>query len=210
VVASGNNQKPEALKKQQEQFIPGEHYIVLDKPVPTRDSSKVEVVEAFSYGCPHCYRVEPMIAQWREQQVSDVDFWQFPAVWSQVMRLYARTFYTAEMLKVAETMHLPLFTAILLEQKQLSNESELAGFFVKHGVDKKDFTKAYNSSTVEKQVKQAEVRVRRYKLASVPEIVVNGKYRVDPMRAGGRTQMLAVVDFLVNKERALLKKQTMN
>jgi thiol:disulfide interchange protein DsbA len=68
------------LEKKQEQLIPGEHYTVLDKPVPTRDSSKVEVVIAFSYGCTHCYDIEPLIAQWRKRQVINVDFWYFAAV----------------------------------------------------------------------------------------------------------------------------------
>jgi thiol:disulfide interchange protein DsbA len=48
--------------------------------------------------------------------------------------------------------------------------------------------------------------VRLYKPVGVPEIIVNGKYRIDRMRAGGLTEMLAVAEFLVNKERAMLKK----
>jgi thiol:disulfide interchange protein DsbA len=194
------------LSAKREQFISGVHYVVLDKPVPIRDSSKVEVVEAFSYGCPHCFGFESLMAQWRKEQASDVDFWIFPAVWNELMKLYARAFYAIQELNVAEKMHFPLFTAIVIEQKTLSNESELADFFATYGVDKKAFVKAFNSVSVENQVKQAEARVRSYHLASVPEIVVNGKYRIDPMRAGGRAQMLAVVDFLVNKERAMLKK----
>ena len=206
MVAQVKEKKVGASEHQQEQFIADEHYVVLDKPVPTRDSSKVEVVEMFSYGCPHCYEFEPLIKAWGDQQASDVDLWYFPAVWNKSMKLFAQAFYVAHELNVADKVHIPLFTTIVIEQKSIRNESDLAEFFVQHGVEKRSFTEVFNSTNIENQVKQAEARVRSYKPAGAPEIIVNGKYRVDRMRAGGQTEMLAVVDFLINKERAMLKK----
>lgn len=206
VVILSAKRKGSTSAQGQERFIAGEHYVVLDKPVATRDGSKIEVVEMFSYGCPHCYEFEPLIKHWGEQQASDVDFWFFPAVWNEPMKLYARAFYAAQELDVAEKIHHPLFTAIVIEQKNVSNEKDLADFFAKHGVDKTAFTRAFNSTLVKNQVKWAEARVHSYKPASVPEIVVNGKYRIDRMRAGGQTEMLAVADYLIHKERALLNK----
>lgn len=196
----------QASKKNQEPFIAGEHYVVLDKPVATRDSGKIEVVELFSYGCPHCYEFESQIKEWSRRQAGDVDFWFFPAVWNEPMKLHARAFYAARELNVAEKIHLPLFNALVIEQKKIGNENELADFFAQQGVDKKTFTEAYKSSVVETQVREAEARVRRYQPAGVPEIIVNGKYRIDRMRAGGQKEMLAVADYLINKERGLLKK----
>ena len=186
-------------------FVEGEHYVVLDRPVPTRDSSKVEVVEMFSYGCPHCYEFETPIKAWSKQQSGDVDFRVFPAVWNKSMELYAGAFYAARELKITDKIHQPLFTAIVIEQKSIRKESDLAEFFAKHGVDKKVFTEAFNSTAVKTRVKHAEERVRLYKPVGVPEIVVNGKYRIDRMRAGGLTEMLTVAEFLINKERAGLK-----
>ena len=204
-VAPVNEKKADA-SEQQEQFIAGEHYMVLDEPVDTRDSRRIEVVEMFSYGCPHCYEFEPLIKAWGQQQASDVDFWYFPAVWNKSMELFARAFYAARALNVAHKIHIPLFNTIVIEQKSIANESDLAVFFAQHGVEKKSITEAFNSTDVEDQIKQAEARVRSYKPAGAPEIIVNGKYRIDRMRAGGLTEMLAVVDFLINKERAMLKK----
>lgn len=201
VVVEANEKEADVLLHKQERFIAGEHYTVLDKPVRTRDSNKIEVVEIFSYGCPHCYEFEPLIKQWSKQQSSEVDFWFFPAVWNESMKVFARAFYAAHELNVAKKIHLPLFTAIVIEQIKISQENELADFFAKFGVDKKAFSKAYNSIETEYQVKLAEIRVRSYKPAGVPEIIVNGKYRIDRMRAGGQKEMLAVIDFLVNKER---------
>lgn len=206
VVLSATRQGGESMAMKPQNFIEGDHYVLLDKPIATRDSSKVEVVEAFAYGCPYCFSIEPVLAQWRDQQVADVDFWNFPAVWNDPMKLFARAFYAAQQLGVAETIHLPLFTAVVVVQKKLSNETDLANFFAKYGVDKAAFSKAFKSTAVTSQVEQSETLVKSYDLASVPQIVVNGKYRIDPMRAGGRAEMLDVVNFLVEKERASLKK----
>jgi cyclophilin family peptidyl-prolyl cis-trans isomerase len=204
--AEATEQKADASVQKQHAFVAGEHYIVLDEPVATRDSSKVEVVEMFSYGCSHCYEFEPLIKQWGKQQAGDVDFWFFPAVWSKAMKLYAKAFYVANELDVAGKIHFPLFTAVVIDQKSIRNENDLADFFASYGVGKKAFTEAFNSTVVADQVKQAEERVRSYKPAGVPEVVVNGKYRVDRMRAGGQKAMLEVIDYLVEKERAALEK----
>ena len=191
-----------------ERYIAGQHYTVLKQAVPTRDAGKVEVVKAFSYGCTPCYSLEPVIAQWYQQQSSDVDFWQFPAVWNEPMKLYAKTFFAAEQLGVLGKTHVPLFTAIVVQQKKLSNEEELAEFFAQQGISRDAFTQAFNSASVAREVDRAEKRVRSYNLASAPEFIVNGKYRVDRMRAGGPAEMLEVVSFLVAKERELLRGTT--
>ncbi len=195
-----------ASEKKQKSYVEGVHYVVLDEPVATRDNSKIEVVEMFSYGCSHCYEFEPLVKKWSKQQSSDIDFWFFPAVWNEPMKLFAQAFYAADELNITDKIHVPLFTAIVIEQKNIRNKNDIINFFVEHGVDENTFIEAFNSMAVESQVKQAELRVREYKPAGAPEVVVNGKYRVDRMRAGGQEEMLAVVDFLINKERVRLNK----
>ena len=194
-------------EEKKERFIAGEHFIVLDSPVGTRDSSKIEVVEMFSYGCPHCYEFEPLIRDWSSKQAGDIDFSFVPAIWNKPMELYARAFLVAHALNVVDEIHQPLFTAIVIEQRSIKDESDLAEFFAVRGVDRDAFTGTFNSMLVDMQVKQIAERVRRYSPAGVPEIVVNGKYRVDRMRAGGQSQMLDVVDFLIEKEREVLREQ---
>ena len=195
-----------ASEKKQKSYVEGVHYVVLDEPVATRDNSKIEVVEMFSYGCPHCYEFDSLVKKWSKQQNSEIDFWFFPAVWNEPMKLFAQAFYAADELNIIDKIHVPLFTSVVIEQKSIRNENDMINFFVEHGVDENTFIEAFNSMAVESQVKQAELRVREYKPAGVPEIVVNGKYRVDRMRAGGQQEMLAVVDFLINKERIRLNK----
>ena len=121
------------------------------------------------------------------------------------MKLYAKAFYTAEKLNILDKIHQPLFTAIVIDQKRISTMADVGLFFAKYGIDKNVFTKAYQSPEVSNKVKQAKANVLKYKIGSVPEVIVNGKYRLDRMRAGGNKGMLAVIDHLVKKERALLE-----
>jgi cyclophilin family peptidyl-prolyl cis-trans isomerase/protein-disulfide isomerase len=188
-----------------ELFEAGDDYVVLERPVPTRDRNRIEVVEMFSYGCPHCYEFEPMVREWSDRQAEDVDFWFFHAVWSEAMKLYARAFYTAKQLGVGDRIHAPLFTALVQEHRSIRNEADLADFFAARGVDKAAFTEAFNSDEVDQGVQYAEQRVRLYHPSGVPEIVVNGKYRVDRMHAGGLAEMLTITEFLVDRERKALQ-----
>jgi thiol:disulfide interchange protein DsbA len=185
-------------------FVEGVHYRVLHKPVPTRDSSKIEVVEMFSYGCPHCYEFEPFIKDWARHQGNEIDFWFFPAVWNKPMNMFARAYYAAEKLKVLDKTHMPLFTALVIQHKTIRNENDLADFFAKYGVDRENFLETINSDSVKEQAKHAESLVKKYKPVGTPEVVINGKYRVDRMHAGGITEMLSVIDFLIEKERKSL------
>ena len=150
--------------------------------------------------------MEASINAWSKKHKDDVDFWTFPAVWNKSMNLFARAFYVSLELNALEQTHLPLFSEIVVKQTKMSNENEIAAFYEKQGVDKQAVLKAFDSAKVVNRAKQAEQRVRIYKPAGVPEIIVNGKYRIDRMRAGGLAEMLVVADFLINKERDLINK----
>lgn len=186
--------------------VPSKNYIVLDQPVRTRDSSKVEVVEVFWYGCSHCYSFEPLIKQWKKRKPDYVDFWQSPAMWNGTMKTHAAMFYTAEILGVMDKLHGPIFTAMNVERKRLATAGEIEDLFADYGVDRQAFGKTFKSFSVNSMVKQADARARSYKITGTPEIVVNGKYRVSARLAGGQAEMLKVVDFLIEKERAQLVK----
>jgi len=191
----------------EEQFVAGKHYQVLDQPVRTRDSSKVEVVEVFWYGCSHCYSFEPLVKQWHARQPDDVDFWQSPAIWNGAMETHARMFFTAKSLGIFDKIHEPLFTLMNVERKRLTDTDDIEDVFADFGIDREEFRKTFKSFSVNSQVKQANARARSYKISGTPELVVNGKYRVSGREAGGQMEMLKVVDFLVNKERASLVAQ---
>jgi thiol:disulfide interchange protein DsbA len=179
----------------------GKHYEVLPYPVRTRDESKVEVVELFWYGCPHCYSFNPLIHSWAEKQDAGVDFWLSPAVFGKDWKVHAQAFYALEALGVREKMHQPFFDALVRDRKRLTNEDQLAAFFASQGVTEEDFRKAYNSFSVKSKVDQADARGKSYRATGVPAMIVNGKYRISASSAGSNEAMLEVIDYLVAKER---------
>lgn len=188
-----------------EKYVAGTHYTELAAPVNTNDSSKVEVLEAFWYGCSHCFRFEPLIANWEATAGEDVDFVRFPAMWNALMEIHAQVYYTAEAMDALDTVHESVFNAINIEGNRLQNENQIGALFAKYGISEEDFSKVFNSFTVRTKVNQAKQRMQAYEIRSTPNMIVNGKYLV----ATGETvrtqaEMLEVVDFLVEKERQQL------
>lgn len=183
-------------------YVEGKEYVRLPQAVRTADPSRIEVVEVFWYGCIHCFHLEPLISDWKKTLKPDVDFHGSPAIWNQTMAVHAQAFYAAQALGVLDKMHEPLFTALNVDRKKLDNENELAAFFAAHGVKEDDFRKAFSSFGVQSSVKQADARARSYGITGTPELVVEGKYRVSGKTAGTPSEMLKVVDFLIEKERA--------
>ena len=185
-----------------ERFIAGTHYQEIANPVNTKDSSRVEVIEAFWYGCSHCFRFEPLIADWEENKPDDVDFVRFPALWNGLMKVHAQVYYAAEALNSVNVLHEHIFNAINVERNMLQNEDQIAELFAQHGISQSDFESAFNSFSVRTKVNQAEKRMSDYGIRSTPNMIVNGKYLV-ATGENVRTQqeMLEIVDFLVEKER---------
>jgi len=161
---------------------------------------KVEVVELFWYGCPHCFRFEPYIERWLPTVKDRVDFIRLPAILRPSWAIHAKAFYTAKALGVFDQIHRPLFDAIHVEKRHLGDEDSLADFFAEHGVDKAAFHKAFNSFSVDSEVKRAMQMTRRYRAMGTPAMVVDGKYLTDPGMANGFVNILKVVDSLVDKE----------
>lgn len=188
-----------------EKYVAGTHYTELQAPVNTNDSSKVEVLEAFWYGCSHCFRFEPLIANWEATAGEDVDFVRFPAMWNALMEIHAQVYYTAEAMDALDIVHEPVFNAINIEGNRLQNENQIGALFAKYGISEEDFSKVFNSFTVRTKVNQAKQRMQAYEIRSTPNMIVNGKYLVTTGETV-RTQadMLEVVDFLVEKERQQL------
>ena len=184
-------------------YVEGEHYDVIS-PAVRASSEKIEVTEFFWYGCGHCYNFEPQLSQWKKSLPEDVELKGSPAIWNRLMEIHAKAFYTAEVLGVLDQVHMPIFQALNVDRKRLASEDELASIFAANGVAKDDFKKAFNSFGVGSQVRQANARARSAKITGTPEMMVAGKYRITTRKAGGQAEMLKIVDFLIEKERAAL------
>lgn len=190
-----------------EPFKAGEQYFRLPEPVRPRDPAKIEVVEEFQYGCPHCYRFEPLLNAWRKKQASDVVLEQMPIVWNPVGELHARAFYAAQALGVLDKTHHAMFAAIHEKGDMLNTKDKIQQIFVDAGVKADLFNKAFDSFGVTNQLAQTKTRMLSYKLEGTPELVVAGKYRIsgaafhEANEQAAFAKMLEAADYLVDKER---------
>lgn len=184
-------------------YVEGEHYARLSTPQPAGEPGKVEVVEMFWYGCPHCYAFEPYIHDWLERKPDNVEYIRMPAIFNNPKwRLHAAGFYTAEVLGVVEKIHGPLFDALHKFNRPLNSEEKLMAFFAEHGVSNEEFKKTFHSFAVQSKVNRAADLSRRFGLSGVPAMIVNGKYRIEGPMAKTYENMLDIVDFLAAKELA--------
>ncbi|NWL79671.1 thiol:disulfide interchange protein [Pseudomonas taiwanensis] len=180
----------------------GKQYVELNSPVPVSVPGKIEVVELFWYGCPHCYQFEPTLNPWAEKLPEDVNFVRIPAMFGGLWNVHGQLFITLESMKVEHSVHKAVFDAIHKEGKKLATPEEMAEFLAGQGVDKDAFLKAYNSFAVKGQMEKAKKLAMAYQITGVPTLVVNGKYRFDISSSGGPEQTLKVAEHLIEKERA--------
>lgn len=169
---------------------------------PTRVApGKVEVLEFFWYGCPHCYATEKHVEAWLADQPEDVVFVRVPATLNRGWVLMAQAYYTAEALDVLDTMHPALFAAFHEDNVPLQTPEQIAAYFeAKAGIDKDTFANAFNSLQVASRVQRADQLARRYRVGGVPAMAVNGKFITDPNQANGYADMLEIVDQLTKQE----------
>jgi protein dithiol oxidoreductase (disulfide-forming) len=180
----------------------GKQYFKIDPPQETATGDKVEVLEVFSYACPHCAHFQPYAEQLKQSLPPGATFVYMPAVFNAAWEPFARAYYTAESLGVVNETHQDLFDALHVQHVPMRSIDELATFYAQHGVDKAKFLATSGSFEVESKLQRANTIVKNDGIDGTPSIVVNGKYRVTGASAGGYPQLIELVDWLVQKELA--------
>ncbi len=175
-------------------------YETLSPAQPTQHADKIEVIEFFWYGCPHCYSLEPSMQQWLKTLPPNVEFIRQPAVFNEQWGKHAKAYFTAEALGVVDKIHADFFDAIQNKKENLETEDQLAKFFVAHGVDEKQFRETYNSFLVDSKMRQAPLLASRYGITGVPAVIINGKYKTNGPLAGSHEKMIDVMNTLIKKE----------
>lgn len=184
----------------------GINYKVLVPTQPTNVSpDKVEVVEVFWYGCPHCYSLEPLIKNWENKKPAYVQFTRIPVIWGPVHRAHARLFYTLAALNKGPALNEAAFAEIQRGNTLVSNDSAeterlQTDFAKRNGVSAEEFRRAYTSMSVQTHLARAEDLTRRYRVDGVPLIVINGKYTADVASAGGQNELIALINDLAARE----------
>ncbi|MEQ1619838.1 MAG: thiol:disulfide interchange protein DsbA/DsbL [Methylococcales bacterium] len=175
-------------------------YETISPAQPTSNPDKVEVIEFFWYGCPHCYSFEPVLEKWVKALPKNVEFIRQPAVFSDLWGKHAKAYYTAEALGVVDKIHADFFDALQEKKLKLETEDQLAKFFAEHGVKDSDFRTTFNSFLVDAKIRQATGMAARYGVTGVPAIIINGKFRTNGTLAGSHEKMIEVMDKLIKQE----------
>ena len=183
-----------------EKFSVDGRYETLPTPQPTSNPDKVEVVEVFWYGCPHCNQFQPYIDPWQESQPDYVEFVRMPAIFRKNWEAHARAYYASLAMGTLDKTHAAIFGAIHGQKRPLESKASLEEIFTQQGVDAAEFRKHYDSFGIDSGVRRAKVMQERYGIRGVPTVIVNGKYRISGSLAGSYPNMIKVMDALVDKE----------
>ncbi|MDM0013977.1 thiol:disulfide interchange protein DsbA/DsbL [Variovorax sp. J22P168] len=185
-------------------FQAGKQYIVLGKPAPSDvPAGKVEVVEFFSYNCPHCAAFEPRLEAWVKKLPPYVVFRRIPVPFvGNDTEAKQRLYYTLEAMGKLDDIHPKVFQAIHQQRANLTGDAAILAWSEKQpGLDAKKFAELFKSFSVVGKAKRAAQLTNDYQVAGVPSLGVAGRWYVDGDSAGSLDRALQVVDFLVAEAR---------
>jgi protein dithiol oxidoreductase (disulfide-forming) len=176
----------------------GANYVRLSQKQPTVDANRIEVVEFFWYGCPHCFSFEPALDAWARRQPADVLFRRIPVAFREVpFVIHQKLYFSLETLGLVDSLHRKVFSAIHVDRNMLDSQDKILDFAVKNGVDRAKFADTLNSFGVATKARQAGALAAGYKIDGTPALGVNGQFYTSGTLAGGNEASLAVVDQLV-------------
>ncbi len=182
--------------------VEGKDYIRVTPPLEAPSNGKIEVVEFFWYGCPHCFAFEPALEAWVKKLPADVEFRRVPVYFrEEPFAAHQRIYYALEQLGLVATMHQKVFNAIHVDHQRLDKPDAIAAFMAKNGVDKQKFLDAYNSFSVQTKARQARQMAEAYKVDAVPAMGIQGRYYTTASYAGSNDRMLVVADYLIERIR---------
>jgi len=171
-------------------------YKLIEPAMPTQDKSKVEVLEFFWFGCPHCFAFEPAINAWKDSKPDYVDFVREAPPLNPGWEQHSRTFYAAQALGITDGMFDQTFDNIHKNKQPMRDPKKIAKYIASLdlGVSADEFQKAMESFAVETALKRSVVRAQQAGIRSVPSIVINGKYRTGNTIAGGHQGIIDVIN----------------
>ncbi|MDD5175125.1 MAG: thiol:disulfide interchange protein DsbA/DsbL [Sterolibacterium sp.] len=178
----------------------GRDYDLISPPQAT-EKGKIEVIEFFSYMCPHCEHMDPFVNKWQKTLAKDVVFIRIPVVFRPQWEAPAKLYYTLDVMGELDKLHAAAFTAIHRENTDLTNEAGVINWAANKGLDRKKFSDTFNSFAVQSKAQGSKQKQGAYGIPGVPAFVIAGKYRTPDNYPGSFDAMLKLVDDLVAKAR---------
>ncbi len=183
----------------------GTHYTRLPRPLPVASADKIDVIEFFWYGCPHCNAFEPALAAWVRALPPDVAFRRVPVAFrAEPFVAHQKLYYALEAMGQVEALHAKVFAAIHGGGRRLDRLPDISAFVAGHGVDAAKFAAVYDSFQVQSKARQAKQLSEAYDIDGVPAIGVHGRFYTSGTQAGPAQNMLKVADALIAQARASL------
>ena len=182
-------------------LVEGRDYVTIEPALPSENPNKIEVVEYFSYACPHCYELNTHITKWESKLPADVVFTRVPVNFNPFYLLMARLYYTLEAIGELKRLDSAVFSAIHEKGVKLIDDQSILEWATSQGVDAKKFSTAYNSFGVASKVRSADQLARDSKLQGVPALIVDGRYRVVGKEMKSIGDLLVLTDKVVDKVR---------
>ena len=179
----------------------GFDYRILPSAQPVETKGKVEVIEFFWYGCPHCYDFEPELSAWVKRQPKDVTFRRVPVAFRDDFMPHSQLFYALEAMGKGDALNEKVMYAMHKENKRLLTEPEIADWAASQGLDRNTFLATYRSFAVVSKARVAKQLTEAYRIDGVPTIVMQGRYVTSPSIAGTKAKAIAVMDYLEEKIR---------
>jgi thiol:disulfide interchange protein DsbA len=202
---------PVAQAHAQGGFVEGRHYVRLGTPQPVlAPAGKIEVVEFFWYGCPHCNAFEPSLEAWARTLPPDVMFRRMPVAFRSQHEVHQRLYFALEAMGQLENIHRRVFAAIHVDRQTLDRPEAIADFMAKNGVDRTKFLEVFDSFSVQSKARQARQLTEGYKIDGVPALGIHGRFYTSPSLVGGdgapvsqaHTMALRLTDQLIAQVRS--------
>ena len=178
----------------------GKEYLRLKNPQPVETGKNIEVIEFFSYGCPHCGEFEPILQNWLKTKPADVQFRRIPVMFQDRWVPLARIYYTLEALGEEARLSPEVFVAIHSKGQPLWEDKKFFDWAASQGLDRKKVEDMYNSFAIGGKVNRAKMAAQAYQIQSVPLVIVDGKYMSN--RVPSHAAIPPLIDTLVAKARA--------
>ena len=184
------------------ELVEGKTYRRIANPQPTETGKKIEVIEFFSYGCPHCAELEPHLDAWLAKAPQDVAFRRVPVMFQQRWVPLAKIYYTLDALGVESKLSPDVFKAIHGSGTALWDSAKFYDWAASKGLDRKKVEEVFTSFAIDGKVKRATQLAQQYNVQSVPLVVVDGKFVTSSSDVGTHAQLPPAIDELIAKARA--------
>lgn len=196
-----------AAPAQAAQITLGKDYVEVKPPQPTDSAGKIEVLEFFWYGCPHCNNLQPSLEAWVKRKPADVEFKHVPAVFQDSWVPLTRAYYTIEAMGLLDKLHQEMFATLHKQRVVLKDANAIFDWAASKGVDRKKFADTYNSFGVNGRTQRSIELTRKYDIPGTPALVINGKFITAPSmtlkadKSVDYDRFFEVVDALIAEQR---------